>query len=397
MSVSDRSNAERWPRRLVILGATGSIGVNTLTVVRSLPDSLEVVGLAAGSKAEAIAEQAEELDVPNLALSDEQAAGELRQRCPDRRVFGGEQAATELVEAVDADMLVAAIVGAAGLPATMAAIRKGMDVALANKETLVAAGELVVPMAREQGVRLLPVDSEHSAIFQCLQGVDGQEAHDAVERLVLTASGGPFRNATKEEIENATVAEAMNHPTWSMGPKITIDSATMMNKALERIEAHWLFGLGPDRIDVIIHPQSIAHSFVEFADRSILAQLGMPDMKVPIQYALTYPWRRPGCGEPLDWTRLTQLAFEPPDYDRFPSLSLAGEVVRRGGTSGAVFNGANEAAVELFLDGRIRFGRIVDLVAEALEAVPPVAVDSLATVREADRDAREAVRARADG
>jgi 1-deoxy-D-xylulose-5-phosphate reductoisomerase len=288
-----------------------------------------------------------------------------------------------------------------------------MRIGLANKETLVAAGEWVTPLVRQHNVELIPVDSEHSAIFQCLEasravpgpgapgpGVPGRDAGAAglgdepargVKRIVLTASGGPFREASKQQIENATVAEALNHPTWNMGPKITIDSATMMNKALEIIEAHWLFGLPSEQIEVIVHPQSIVHSFVEFEDNSVLAQLGPPDMRTPIQYALTWPDRPTGCSRALDWPTLSKLDFEPPDLARFPALRLAYDVVDAGGTAGATFNAANEAAVAAFLDGRIRFGRIVELVAEALAAFPAVPVQSLDCVYDADRQARQYV------
>jgi 1-deoxy-D-xylulose-5-phosphate reductoisomerase len=291
-------------------------------------------------------------------------------------------------------MLAAAIVGSAGLPATLAGIERGMDIALANKETLVAAGELVMPRVKQYGVHLLPVDSEHSAIFQCLQTSAPEQNGRVIKRIVLTASGGPFRKTPLEKIRSATVKEALNHPTWNMGPKITIDSATMMNKALEIIEAHWLFGLGTDQIDVIIHPQSIAHSFVEFTDQSVLAQLGAPDMKTPIQYAMTWPSRAAGCSQPMDWTALSKLEFEPPDHERFPSIRLAYRVIETGGTSGAILNAANEAAVEAFLGGQIPFGRIVELNAEALDAVAIEPARDLATILQADRIARTFVRQR---
>jgi len=281
-------------------------------------------------------------------------------------------------------------VGSAGLGPTIAAARLGLRIGLANKETLVAAGALITPLVRQHGATLIPVDSEHSAIFQCLHGQRGPETRH-VRRIVLTASGGPFRTVDRETMQNATVEEALRHPTWKMGPKITIDSATMMNKALEIIEAHWLFGLPPEKIDVIIHPQSIVHSFVEFEDHSVLAQLGPPDMRTPIQYALTYPHRSEGCSDAMDWTTLRQLEFEPPDHGRFRSLKLAYDVIRAGGTAGAVFNAANESAVAAFLARRITFGRIAELAAEALSALDIRRVDSLDTVLEADREARRFV------
>lgn len=403
-------------RRIVLLGSTGSIGLNTLEVVENLGPGYQVVGLAAGRNADVLVEQTRRLGVEHIAVADEGAATTVRGQLPGAEVHAGPDAALQLVEAVDADVLVGAIVGAAGLPATLRAIDKGMTIALANKETLVAAGELVVPRARAHGVSLLPIDSEHSAVFQCLQGSDERPAtsdeangdradtpdgpsliahcYPRLKRIILTASGGPFRNASKGEIDNATVEQALNHPTWNMGRKITIDSATMMNKALEIIEAHWLFGLDAGQIEVIIHPQSIAHSFVEFVDHSILAQLGTPDMRTPIQYALTWPDRPVGCSEPLDWSQLRQLDFQPADLERFPALGLAYRVIERGGTSGAVLNAANEVAVEAFLDQRIRFGRITDLVGAALDAIEPTPVTDLQTVLDADAAARAYVRSR---
>jgi 1-deoxy-D-xylulose-5-phosphate reductoisomerase len=375
------------PRRLILLGSTGSIGVQTLDCLAHLGDAYQVVGLAAGSRAEQIIEQARQFGVTNLALADEKAAEQVQVALPEARVFTGADAARQMTKTVDAEMLITAVVGAAGLPATLVGIERGMTIGLANKETLVAAGELVMPLARKHDIPLLPIDSEHSAIFQCLQGSE----HGHVKRIVLTASGGPFRDATKQEIEAATVDEALNHPTWNMGPKITIDSATMMNKALEIIEAHWLFDLSAEQIDVIIHPQSIAHSFVEFDDHSILAQMGTPDMRTPIQYALTYPGRQDGCSKPLDWTTMKTLHFDQPDHDRFPSLGLAYRAIRSGGTAGAVLNAANEAAVAAFLGRRIRFVQIVQLVEQAMDAIAPAPVTSLDAVQEADRAARHFV------
>ncbi|MBI1368685.1 MAG: 1-deoxy-D-xylulose-5-phosphate reductoisomerase [Planctomycetes bacterium] len=381
-------------RKLILLGSTGSIGVNTLRVVENLDGQYEVVGMAAGRNVDLLIEQAGKFNVQRLAISDEAGAAKVKAAIPGATIFAGPDAAQQLVATTDAHMLAAAIVGAAGLPATLTAIERGMDIALANKETLVAAGELVMPLVKKHGVHLLPVDSEHSAIFQCMQTADASQNGKAIKRIVLTASGGPFRRASLETIRHATVDEALKHPTWRMGPKITIDSATMMNKALEIIEAHWLFNLGSDRIEVIIHPQSIAHSFVEFADHSVLAQLGSPDMKTPIQYALTWPQRTGGCSEPMDWTALSKLDFEQPDHVRFPALKLAYKVVDRGGTSGAILNAANEEAVAAFLDGKIEFGRIVDLNAEALETVQSEPATDLKTILSADRAARAFVRRR---
>lgn len=390
-------------RQLIVLGSTGSIGVNTLCVVEHLNGlpaaaggGIKIAGLAAGSSVELLIEQAHQFGVPAVAIADPQHAAAVREALPGVDVYSGPDASLELTEAVDASDVVAAIVGSAGLPATLAAVRKGLTIGLANKETLVAAGPLVAPLVRGSGAKLIPVDSEHSAIFQCLEGQAGGRAAEGIKRIVLTASGGPFRTVDRQEMENATVEQALDHPTWSMGRKISIDSATMMNKALEIIEAHWLFGLPADKIEVIIHPQSIVHSFVEFADNSILAQMGPPDMKTPIQYALVYPSRSRGCSEPLDWTTLSTLEFEQPDHGKFRSLRLAYDVINAGGTAGAVFNAANEAAVEAFLARKIRFGRIVELVAEALEGVATGPADSLETIMAADRQARAFVDKRID-
>ena len=377
-------------RRLVVLGATGTIGCHTLAVVDHLRDNggpaFDVVGLAAGRQGEKLAEQAARRGTRSLALADEAAAGAARARLPGATVLHGPDAARRLVETSGATDVVAAMVGSAGLPAAIEAAERGVRLALANKETLVAAGELVTPIVAKSGGELVPVDSEHAAIFQCLAGQSR-----AVKRIVLTASGGPFRRSDPEAMARATVEDALKHPTWTMGQKITIDSATMMNKALEVIEAHWLFGLPPERIEVIVHPQSIAHSFVEFADHSILAQLGPPDMRTPIQYALTHPERADGGGEALDWRSLSRLDFEPPDPEKFPSLAMAREVIEAGGTSGAIFNAANEAAVEAFLARRIRFGDIFALIRSALDHVETRPAESLEAIWDADRRARSHV------
>ena len=379
-------------RRLIVLGSTGSIGVNTIDVAQYLrasdPGSIQIVGLAAGANATLLAEQAARCGVAHVAVADADQRSVLDGIA---HVYAGPDGATQLVDAVArrGDLLLGAIVGAAGIPATLRAIDRGCDIALANKETLVAAGSIVMPRVRERGVDLLPVDSEHNAIAQCLRA---GRSIDEVRRLVLTASGGPFRRWSRERIDAATLEEALDHPTWNMGQKITIDSATMMNKALEVIEAHWLFGLPADRIDVVVHPQSIVHSFVEFIDGSVIAQLGPPDMRAPIQYALTWPRRRAGCAKQMDWSTLGRLDFEPVDCERFPAVGLAARVISLGGTAGAIFNGANEAAVSAFLGGRIAFPHIVDLVRGALDAVPVGPVETLGDVFEADRAARTFVR-----
>ena len=381
------------PRRLILLGSTGSIGTSTVEVLghlrRTGGPAFEVIGLAAGSNAPLLAKQAEALGVRELAVADPEAARTLPHGL---RVRTGPEAAVQLVTdlARPGDLVVAAMVGFAGLAGVMAAIERGCHIGLANKETLVAAGDLVTRAAHERGVALLPIDSEHSALAQCLRSGRGDE----LERVVITASGGPFRTWSSERTANATVAEALKHPTWQMGRKITIDSATLMNKALEIIEAHWLFGLPADRIDAIVHPQSIVHGLVEFRDGSVIAQMSPPDMKLPIQLALTWPERTPGVAKRLDWASLRALEFEPVDHARFPAVRLAHEVIRRGGTAGATLNGANEVAVHAFLEGRIPFGRIGELVHEAMEALPSRPLRSLQESRTADAEARAFVESR---
>jgi 1-deoxy-D-xylulose-5-phosphate reductoisomerase len=381
-------------RKLIVLGSTGSIGVSTLQVVEHLTATgqmdIQVTGLAAGKSVDTVVAQARKFSVPFIAMADEASAAKVREALPGVTVFGGHDASRRLVEEAQATDVAAAVVGSAGLPATIAAVKKGLRIGLANKETLVAAGEIVSPLVKKHGAVLLPVDSEHSAIFQCMEANTTGNVRN-IKKIILTASGGPFRTATKETIENATVAQALKHPTWTMGQKITIDSATMMNKALEVIEAHWLFDLPAEQIDVIIHPQSIAHSFVEFADNSILAQLGPPDMKTPILYAMTWPNRSNNCSAAMDWATLSKLEFFPPDHDRFPAINLAYRVIRAGGTAGAIFNAANEVAVAAFLEQKVRFGRIVKLVEQALDAIAVEKADSLETILQADRRARDFV------
>ncbi len=379
-------------RRLILLGSTGSIGVNALKVLEHLSSeslaSFDVVGIAAGSEATALARQAEKFGVDHAAIADEERADELS---GVEHLYTGPDASLQLVEAIarEGDLVVGAVVGSAGVPAILAAIERGCDIALANKETLVAAGGLVLPLVKQKGVNLLPVDSEHNAVAQCLRG---GRSIDEVKRLVLTASGGPFRTWPKEKIDRATVEEALNHPTWNMGRKISVDSASMMNKALEVIEAHWLFGLPSEKIDVIVHPQSIMHSFVEFVDGSVLGQLGPPDMKTPIQYALTWPDRLDGSSRKMDWSALKSMEFEPLDNERFPSVDLARKVIEAGGASGAIFNAANEEAVAAFLDQRIAFGRITEIVAEAIQSLPSSPIQELRDVLRADEEARVFVR-----
>ncbi|MFI4861956.1 MAG: 1-deoxy-D-xylulose-5-phosphate reductoisomerase [Phycisphaerales bacterium JB063] len=379
------------PRRLIVLGSTGSIGCNTLDVAEHLAVSagldLQVVGLAAMRSTDKLIEQARRFNTQYLAVTDADAAKHVQAALPGVTLYTGDGAAEQLVRAVECTDVAAAIVGSAGLGATLAAAELGRTIHLSNKETLVAAGALVMPLIERTGARLMPVDSEHSAIFQCLHGRDAS----AVQRLVLTASGGPFRNTDLDSLRHATPEQALAHPTWDMGPKVTIDSATMMNKALEIIEAHYLFNLPAEQIDAIIHPQSMVHSFVEMRDGSVLAQLGPPDMRSPIQTALTWPNRAPSISTPMDWASLSQLDFEPVDEARFPALQLAYRAIRAGGTAGAVMNAANEAAVQAFLDHQIPFGQIVELVASAMDTIAPGPADSLERVFEADHQARRFV------
>jgi 1-deoxy-D-xylulose-5-phosphate reductoisomerase len=377
------------PRRLVLLGATGSIGTNALDVVRALPGRFEVLGLSAHSCWETVFRQAQEFHPRWVTLTDPT----LRERVdrsllpPDCELLFGPDGVAKMVSDGDTHIVLTAIVGAAGLLGTWAALEAGKVVAVANKETLVLAGALVTDLARRRGGKLLPVDSEHSAIFQALQG----SPPGAVERIVLTGSGGPFRGRTREQLQNVSVEEALNHPTWRMGPKITVDSATLMNKALEVIEARWLFGLEPEQIDVIIHPESVIHSFVEFRDGSVLAQLSPPDMRLPIQYAFTYPERLPGPTRRLNWQELRAWHFEQPDHETFPALSLGLEVARRGGTCGAVLNAANEAAVERFLRGELAFLDITRAVRSVLDNHDFNPMPTLAELTASDRWARQEI------
>jgi 1-deoxy-D-xylulose-5-phosphate reductoisomerase len=342
---------------VAILGSTGSIGCSTLDVISGSQGHIAACGLTAHRRLEQLAKQAHQFRPRWVVATEQQAASRFcrTQLPPDTELLTGPDAVESLVQRPEVDVVVSAIVGSAGLRGTWAALEAGKRVALANKETLVVAGELVMKLAAERGATLLPVDSEHSAIFQAMAA----GRRDQVARVVLTASGGPFRNLTAAQMEQVTVEQALAHPTWAMGKKISIDSATMMNKALEIIEARWLFDLRDEQIQVMIHPQSIVHSFVEFLDGSIVAQLGPPDMRLPIQYAINYPERIAGVAQRLDWTQSLRLEFDPPDPERFPALTLGHEVARVGGTAGAVLNAANEAAVQEFLAGRIRFPEIV--------------------------------------
>jgi 1-deoxy-D-xylulose-5-phosphate reductoisomerase len=374
---------------VVILGSTGSIGTSCLDVIEHLPERFQVLGLSAHSSWPALVEQAQRFRPRFVTLTDTALAARVERSVLPAgcQLLIGTDGVSRMVTDPEADVVLAAIVGAAGLAGTWAALEKGKTVALANKETLVVGGALVTELVRKRGGKLIPVDSEHSAIFQALQaGPVG-----SVERIVLTGSGGPFRGRSRESLAQVTVAEALRHPTWRMGPKITIDSATLMNKALEVIEARWLFGLAPEQIDVIIHPESVIHSFVEFADGSVLAQLSPPDMRLPIQYALTYPERVAGPTRRLQWRELQAWHFEQPDHETFPSLQLGYEVARRGGTCGAVLNAANEAAVERFLKGELAFLDIPRACRSVLDSHNYDPSPSLAELSACDRWARQEV------
>jgi 1-deoxy-D-xylulose-5-phosphate reductoisomerase len=377
------------PRRkkVVLLGSTGSIGCSTLEVARLLPERVELIGLAANGSVEALAKQVHAIGVKHVALHEAGRVDELRGLIPaDVTIYPGPEGLVELATLADAEMVLVAIVGTAGLHPALAAIEAGKDLAVASKEILVMAGEVVTAAAARKGVKLLPVDSEHNAIFQCLDGHRGGEKE--VSRLILTASGGPFRCLPAEQLPEVTLAQALKHPTWEMGRKITIDSATLFNKGLEMIEARWLFGIGMERIDVTVHPQSIVHSMVEFVDGSVLAQMSKTDMCFPIQYALTWPDRVAGGLQPLDFGKLARLDFEEPRHADFPALTLAREAGLRGGTLPAVFNAANEVAVEAFVEGRIRFTDIWRVVEETMAAHEVQAAGSLESVIGADAWAR---------
>ena len=382
-------------KRITLLGATGSIGLRTLDLVSSFPEEFQVAGLAArGSNVERIADLCRKYSPRAVALLDGGARDQLARLLPAPRpeLLAGPDGFVTLARDVDADVVVSALVGGAGLLPTMAAILAGRTVALANKETLVMAGSLMTAAARARGVKLLPVDSEHSAVFQCLAGHNRADVH----RILLTASGGPFRETPKADLVAMTVEDALKHPTWKMGAKITIDSATLMNKGLEIIEARWLFDVAPDQVQVVVHPQSIVHSMVEYVDGSVIAQLGVADMGVPILYALTYPERRPTPAARLELTRVGQLTFSEPDTDKFPCLRLARRALEDGGAAPVVLNAANEIAVAAFLERRIRFTEIAQLIEWALDDAGATAVGSLEACVAIDAETRLRVRRRID-
>jgi len=375
-------------KKILILGSSGSIGVNTLNVIRNFPDKFSVVGLTVNSKIDVLEQQIREFHPEFVIVNDESKAKELKSKIGNLCVIlsGYDELLTASSQR-DYDILLGSMVGFAGLAPTLEAIKRGKRIALANKETLVVAGELVTKLVLENSAEILPVDSEHSAIYQCLVGENLNE----VEKLILTASGGPFLNKDKSFFENATVDEALNHPNWKMGNKITIDSATMMNKGLEVIEAHWLFGLPVEKINVVIHPQSIIHSMVQFVDGSVKAQLGLPDMKLPIQYALTFPERLQNDFKRTDLPAINNLSFFEPDFDKFECLKLAFDVLKAGGTAPCILNAANEIAVDKFINRKIKFSQISELISKALNKIENHIDPDIETIFECDMKTREFV------
>ncbi len=378
-------------KNISIIGSTGSIGTQSLDIVRANKD-LNVVALAAGSNDKLLLKQAIEFKPDIIGIWDEDKAKELRMALSefDIRIVSGMDGLIEVASYVKADIVITAIVGMIGIRPTVEAIKAGKDIALANKETLVTAGHIIMPLAKEYNVRILPVDSEHSAIFQCLHGEDDNK----ISRLLITASGGPFRGKTREELADVTVEDALKHPNWSMGHKITIDSATMVNKGLEVIEARWLFDVKPSDIEVVVQPQSIIHSMVEFEDGAVKAQLGTPDMKLPIQYALYYPERRYLAGDRLDFTKMNGIIIDKPDKDVFKGLEFAYNALEKGGSMPTVFNAANEEAVALFLNRKIRFLEIYDIIEECMDSHKLISNPSLDDILSIQNEINESIRAR---
>ena len=374
-------------KTIIILGSTGSIGTNTLDIVQRFPDEFRVAGLTAGNNIDKLEEQIRAFAPRVVAVSQEAAAATLRQRCESLpvEILSGEAGIAQVAALPEAELVISAIVGAAGLVPTLAAIRSGKHIALANKEPMVMAGKLMQEEAHKHGVRIFPVDSEHSAIFQSLEG----HRLEDVRRLILTASGGALWTMAKDELQHVTPERALKHPNWKMGSKITIDSATLMNKGLEVVEARWLFDIPESRIEVMVHRESIIHSLVEYEDRSMIAQLGLPDMRTPISYAMRYPERLPLDLPSLDLTEIGTLSFCKPDHDRFPCLNLGYESLRIGGTMPATMNAANEIAVDAFLNGGIRFTEIAEVIRQTMDAHAPKPVATLEDALEADRWARE--------
>lgn len=374
---------------VAILGSTGSVGTQALEVIASFPDQFELVVLTANTNADLLIDQAKKFQPNTVVIGDEQRYEEVKNALweDDIKVYTGDEALQQVVEMGEIQVVLTAIVGFAGLYPTLRAIEAGKNIALANKETLVVAGDLVTRKAKEKGVSIYPVDSEHSAIFQCLAG----EYHNPIDKIYLTASGGPFLGKKRNELVSVSAEEALNHPNWDMGNKITIDSATMMNKGLEVIEAYWLFGLNPEQIDVIVHPQSVVHSLVQFSDGSIKAQIGNPDMKLPIQYALTYPYRFPGERPRFDFMQYSNWTFEKPDKETFRNLQLAYDALEMGGTAPCVLNAANEETVKLFLDGKISFLQIAEINETVLRSTEIIISPDLEDYKRVDALAREKV------
>ncbi len=380
-------------KKIAILGSTGSIGTQTLEIVRDNPE-LQVVGLAAGTNIELLEKQVREFQPKLVSLQREEDCKELKTRLADLEVqiIPGMEGLLAIAEMEEAQILVTAIVGMIGIRPTIAAIKKGKDIALANKETLVTAGQIIMPLAAKMGVSILPVDSEHSAIFQSMQG----ENKDRISKLLITASGGPFRGRTRQQLAQVQLEDALKHPNWSMGHKITIDSATLVNKGLEVMEAKWLFGVRLDQIQVVVHPQSIIHSMVEYVDGGIIAQLGTPDMKLPIQYALFYPDRRPMAGKRVDFYELGSITFEKPDMETFTGFKLAMRAAAEGGSMPTVFNAANERAVSLFLGRKIRFLQIPEMIELCMDAHHSIENPSVEEILRTEQETYELIRRRTE-
>jgi 1-deoxy-D-xylulose-5-phosphate reductoisomerase len=377
--------ATKRQKNIAILGSSGSIGKNSLEVIANFPDQFKVSYLTVNKNIDALYEQVRRFKPRGVVVLDECSASACKERVNGTtEVLVGEEGLEEIVQRDDVDVVISSLVGFAGLKPTINAIKAKKKIALANKETLVVAGEIIMRLVEENGVTLIPVDSEHSAIFQCLVG----ESNSQIDKIILTASGGPFLSTTKDDLRRVTIQQALNHPNWKMGSKITIDSATLMNKGLEVIEAHWLFGLPADKIEVVIHPQSIIHSMVEFIDGSVKAQLGIPDMKIPIQYALTYPERALSKFVRIDFPKLREMTFFEPDLDRFQCLRLAFDALHTGGTMPAALNAANEIAVERFLDGKISFLQIPETICRTMEQHTTKSSPTLEDIIEADSSAR---------
>ena len=377
-------------RSIAILGSTGSIGTQTLQVVEEHPDKFEVYAITANTRVDELIQQARKFMPEAVVIADESKYTQLKEALADLpiKVYGGYESICQIVESKPIDIVVTAMVGFSGLRPTINAIKAGKAIALANKETMVVAGELINELAMKHRTPILPVDSEHSAIFQCLAG----EMNNKVEKLILTASGGPFRTFTKEQLEHVTVQQALKHPNWSMGAKITIDSASMMNKGFEVMEAKWLFGVGAEDIEVVVHPQSVIHSMVQFGDGAIKAQLGTPDMRLPIMYALTYPTRLSSSFERIDWNTLKELTFEKPDLELFPNLQHAYTAIAQGGNIPCVVNAANEICVAAFLEERIKFTDMPKLIARAMEKATYILKPTLDDYLETDKEIRELVK-----